>query len=350
MMKKAHQSVPTMQTIASRLGVSRMTVSFALNGNGRLSDEMRQKVLDVARELDFKPNQDAQRLKGQRPDTVNLFVLWLEPGVGSSKIRCIQDLFKMRGRDVPVHCAGLRNSANQANQVEVLAALRRDKPHALIAATGGLHVGAIEELQRYQAEGGLLVAYDHPANLDCDHVLFDREENTYQATRHLLELGHRDIGIGFHYNLRAGDPRYQGYRRALGEFNIEPRAQWGLEGLQAEDYTVAGVTMAQKFLALAQRPTAMAIINDYAAMAFLSELRKAGVECPRDLSLVGHDDHPLSRHNYVPLSTVTHPTQQIAESVAEYLLSRLDGYDGPPRTVTLQGQLVQRESATLNSR
>lgn len=339
-----------MQTIALRLGVSRMTVSFALNGNGRLSDEMRQKVLDVARELDFKPNQDAQRLKGQRPDTVNLFVLWLEPGVGSSKIRCIQDLLKRRGRDVPVHCAGLRDSTSEANQVEVLAALRRDKPRAIIAATGGLHDGAIEELRRYQDEGGILVAYDHPTRLGCDHVLFDREENTYQATRHLLELGHRDLGIGFHYDLWTGDARYKGYQRALREFNVEPRAEWNLEGLQTEDYAAAGVTMARQFLALSRRPTAMAIINDYAAMAFLSELRKSGVECPRDLSLVGHDDHPLARHNYVPLSTVTHPTQQIAESVAEYLLSRLAGYDGSPRTVTLQGQLVERESAVELSR
>ena len=335
-----------MQTIASHLGVSRMTVSFALNGTGRVSDKMRQKVLDVARELDFKPNLDAQRLKGQRPDNVELFVLWLEPGVGSSKIRLIQELLKARGYDVPVHCAGLRDSTSEANQAQIVAALRRQKPRALIAATGGLFRPALDELRRYQEEGGVLVAYDHPTDLPCDQTIFDREDNTYRATRHLLELGHRSIGIGFHHNLWTGDTRYKGYQRALSEFGLEPRAQWGLEGLQAEDYATAGVTMAQKFLALRERPSALAIINDYAAIAFLSELRHAGTECPRDVSVVGHDDHPLSRHNWVPLSTVTHPTAAIAEATVKFLLDRLSGEtDGEPRRVVLQGELIARHSA-----
>ena len=136
-MNRLPHSAPTMQTIASQLGVSRMTVSFALNGTGRVSDEMRQKVLDVARELDFKPNADAQRLKGQRLDDVALFVLWLEPGAGSSKIRLLQELLKEQGYNLPVHCAGLRDSTSEAKQVEVLSSLCRQRPRALIAATGG---------------------------------------------------------------------------------------------------------------------------------------------------------------------------------------------------------------------
>ena len=344
-MKPSESSTPTMQTIASQLGVSRMTVSFALNGTGRVSQEMRQKVLDLAHELDFRPNLDAQRLKGQRPNNVELFVLWLEPGAGSSKIRFIQELLKARGYNVPVHCAGLRDSTSESNQAEILAALRHQKPRALVAASGGLHRKALDELRRYQDEGGILATYDHATDLLCDQTVFDRVDNTYRATRHLLDLGHRDVGIGFHANLWQNDLRYRGYQRALREFGLEPRANWGLEGLQPEDYASAGVTMAQKFLSLRVRPTAMAILNDYAAMAFLSELRRAGVECPRDLSVVGHDDHPLSRYNSVPLSTVTHPARQIAESVAQHLISRLEGYDGPPRATQLQGELVQRDSA-----
>lgn len=335
-----------MQTIASQLGVSRMTVSFALNGTGRLSDGMRQKVLDVARELDFTPNLDAQRLKGQRPDNVELFVLWLEPGVGSTKIRGIQERLKSNGYRLPVHCAGLRNSTDEDNQAEIVAALRRQKPRALVTATGGLHRKALDELRRYQDEGGILVAYDHATDLHCDQTIFDREDNTYRATRHLLELGHRAVGIGFHFNLWKGDSRYLGYQRALGEFGLEPRAEWELEGQQPEDYAAAGVIMAHRFLALRERPSAMAVINDYAAMAFLSELRRAGIECPRDLSVVGHDDHPLSRHNYVPLSTVTHPTEEIAQTTVDFLLSRLRGEaTGEPRRAVLQGELIARQSA-----
>ncbi len=296
--------------------------------------------------MDFKPNADAQRLKGQRLDDVALFVLWLEPGVGSSKIRLLQELLKEQGYDLPVHCAGLRDSTSEANQVEVLSALCRQKPRALVAATGGLHTKAIEELQHYQEAGGVLVAYDHPTRLGCDHTVFDREDNTYRATRYLLELGHRNIGIGFHYTMRKGDLRYRGYQRALGEFGLESRADWELEGCQPEDYAAAGVTMAHQLLSLSESPTAMVIINDYTAMAFLSELRRAGVECPRDISVVGHDNHPLGQHNSVPLSTVTHPAQQIAESTVNFLMSRLSGeYDGEPRRTLITGDLIARQSA-----
>ena len=345
-MNPISNSAPTMQTIASQLGVSRMTVSFALNGTGRVSPEMRQKVLDVARELDFKPNADAQRLKGQRLDDVALFVLWLEPGAGSSKIRLLQELLKEQGYDLPVHCAGLRDSTSEAGQVEVLSALCRQKPRALIAATGGLHAKAIDELQRYQEAGGVLVAYDYPTRLLCDHAIFDREDNTYRATKYLLELGHREIGIGFHYALWKGDLRYRGYQRALDEFGLEPCADWELAGGQSEDYAAAGVTMAHRLLALAQRPAAMVIINDYATMAFLSELRKSGVECPRDISVVGHDNHPLGQHNSVPLSTVTHPARQIAQSTIDFLMSRLRGeYKGEPRREIIRGEIIARQSA-----
>ena len=190
------------------------------------------------------------------------------------------------------------------------------------------------------------MAYDHSTDLPCDHTIFDRIDNTYRATKYLLELGHREIGIGFHHTVWTGDLRYRGYQRALDEFGLQSRPEWELKGGQTEDYAAAGVTMARQLLALDSRPTAMVIINDYAAIAFLSELRKSGVECPRDISIVGHDNHPLGQHNSVPLSTVTHPARQIAESTVDFLMSRLRGeYDGEARHKTISGELIARQSA-----
>jgi DNA-binding LacI/PurR family transcriptional regulator len=104
--------------------------------------------------------------------------------------------------------------------------------------------------------------------------------------------------------------------------------------------------MASYFLSLKNKPTAVCIVNDYAALAFISEVQRAGVRVPDDVSVVGHDDRPIARYCNVPLTSVSHPVAEIAENVVNVLLDRLNGdCDAPYRTVTVRGGLVIRESS-----
>jgi DNA-binding LacI/PurR family transcriptional regulator len=110
-------------------------------------------------------------------------------------------------------------------------------------------------------------------------------------------------------------------------------------------YEEAGARLAEKFLKLKERPTAICIINDVTASTFVTQLHRAGVRVPQDVSVVGYDDTPAARYALVPLTTVSHPVEGIARPIIEMLLSRLDGsYNGAPRCVHVKGELIVRES------
>lgn len=342
---KQHPSV-TMADVAREVGVTKMTVSFALNGTGRVSEETRQMVLDVAHRLGFEPNPHAQNLSnGRSQNTIGLFALWFDLGTGTQKLQLIQSVLNRRGFDVPMYGIGLHDSHDEDAQAAALATMRRQQPLALVCFTQQLRPRALMELRRYQDEGGILVSYDYPVDLDCDTVLFDREDNTYQAAKHLLELGHRRIGYGDHGFALPQSARVRGLRRALKEFGGEWSDEWLLEGRYPQDYATGGYALAAEYLKLRERPTALCIVNDYAALVFMAELQRAGIRCPQDVSIVGHDDYDMSRHAAIPLTTVSHPSKAIAHQVAQLLLSRLDGiHHGEPRLEEVRGELIVRES------
>ncbi len=102
--------------------------------------------------------------------------------------------------------------------------------------------------------------------------------------------------------------------------------------------------MAHRFLALAERPTGICIVNDYAAFAFMVDITRAGIRVPQDISIVSHDNQSIASRCPVPMTAVSHPAEKIASTVVEMLLERMDGLDTPPRTVTIRGDLVERES------
>lgn len=337
----------TMADVAREAGVTKTAVSFALNGTGSVSPATRQIVVEAARRLGFEPNPHAQNLSnGRSNNTIGLFTLWVGLGVGAEKIVRIQTLLNARGFDVPLYGIGLHNSFEEETQVAALASIRRQRPRALMCFIQGMRAEALVELRRYRDEGGILVCCDYAVDVDCDQVIFDREDNTYQATKHLLQLGHRRIGYGSHSFLTPDNLRVRGFVRAMEEFGGQWRAEWLLEGRDSGNPEQGGQSLAAQFLSLADRPSAFCIVNDASALVFSGELERAGVRCPRDVSVVGHDDLALSRFASVPLTTVTHPSQSIAEHVTEFLLSRLNGeYNGPARKISVRGELILRQSA-----
>jgi DNA-binding LacI/PurR family transcriptional regulator len=140
--------------------------------------------------------------------------------------------------------------------------------------------------------------------------------------------------------------RLQGFRRALAEFGVSSGEEWFF---QNASYEMGGAEMARRFLEMEDRPTGLCIVNDYVALAFLVEVMRAGLRVPEDVSVVSHDNQPVALFCPVPLTSVSHPVEAIAQTVVEMLIERLEGSDAPPRTVTIQGELVQRESVAAPS-
>ncbi len=339
----------TLEDLASAIGMSRASVSRAFTGKGRISPQTREKVLQSARELGYQPNPHAQRLAGGRAlNTVGLFSLGLDYGVTTEKIKIIQQLLSEQGFHVPLYAYSSYSSVTSVRQVELMSSLRQQQPRAIICANRGLEPDALEQLKLYHDEGGIVVCYDYPVELDCDQVIFDREDNNYQATQHLLEMGHKKIGLYMEGDVKpnAQSPitgsRVRGFERALQRNNLSLNSDWMFCGSGGED---GGALLAQQFLALPDRPTGMCIVNDRSAVTFVNELQRAGMRVPDEVSVVSHDDQPIARYCSVPLSSATHPSQEIAEAVVEMLSSRFAGsYEGEAQHKWVRGTFIERES------
>ncbi len=339
----------TLEDLASHLGVSRSLVSLAFTGKGRISPTTKEKILAAARELDYQPNVHAQRLAGVRnQEMVGLFSLGLDFGVTTHKIKIIQQMLSEQGFHVPLYAYGDYSPIEMVQQAELLKSLRVQQPRAIVTATRGLKDETLEELRKYQQEGGIVVGYDYASELNCDHVVFDREDNNYQSAKHLLELGHRDIGLYMegdeqqHLDKQESGSRITGFLRAMEEYGAPVNPDWMFHGGRYEE---GGLLLAAQFLSLDERPTAICIVNDRAASAFLHEVMRAGANVPDELSVVCHDDQPVARCSAIPLTTMTQPVKRIAQSVVEMLTSRFDGsYEGAAREKIERGSFIERQS------
>lgn len=377
---------PTINDVAVALGMHKSTVSLALSGKGTISAETRRKVLETATQLGYEPNAHAQRLaQGQSATHVCIYSTSLDVGLATEKILMIQQALTTRSLEVPLYTGyvpeptsddldddgpahpGYREShlgELQARQVRQLIRLR---PRLIVAYAMRAHPLVLRELENYQKAGGTLIAYDIAIPVPCDQVVFDREDNAYRATLHLLEQGHRKIGFRIslpdHTSQRPDvirysdidrfeaqksyDPQAQrlsGFRRALKEYGLSLREEWFF---QTSTYEKGGAEMARQFLQLKERPTAIAIVNDYVAMAFMVEMLRAGIRVPEDLSIIGHDNQPIAEYCPVPLTTMTQPVDSIVQAVTDLVSRHIDTDplpSEPARTILLRGELVPRKS------
>jgi DNA-binding LacI/PurR family transcriptional regulator len=215
-------------------------------------------------------------------------------------------------------------------------------PEGIICNTAKLIEEDAGMLEEYQQKGGTLVCMHSELPLDCDQVIFDREENTYLAANYLLQAGHRDIGFCMFDAADFSQPRSRGFARALHEFGIKPKQRWLFEAGHDED---GGAMLAEKFLKLKKRPSALCIVNDMQAATFVHKMLRAGLRIPQDVSIVSLDDMPAARHCVVPLTAVTQPWIEMADTAVRFLLERMKKQQlWESRKIVFRGEIIERES------
>ena len=338
----------TMQDVARAVGVSPMTVSYALSGKRKISEETKTAILAAARELHFEPNTVAQRLrKGRCDKTIGFFSLDVDLSSRTRQSQIIQAQLNDLGFSVPVYAYGYKGREVLENQLELINTLISGRPRAIVFNTSGVQQPVFERLQDFVDEGGVAVCYGytHAAPVGCDQVVYAEAETFYLATRHLLQRGHRDVGFfNVGHRVPGGDMMREA-ARALAEFGLTAREDWLFPNDGTLTYEEDGELLAQRFLTLKQRPTAMVMANDYAAVAFMATLAQGGVRVPADVSVVGHNNDSIAPFGIVPLTTISNPIQEIAARVVELLTARLDENNSQaPRQQFVRGQLIERAS------
>ena len=346
--KRSHKPA-TLADVARLAGVVPMTASRAINGTGYVSAEVRERVLCAVATLQYRPNMLARSLKGRRlhavgvmlPDVANPFAAELVDG--------IQQVLDVAGY------SAFLTTAHRSVELESKA-LRAFVDHRLsgiIVATRGTEIGD-EAIAAITRQGVPVVTVGRPvqrARVDC--VTADHWHGAFEATSHLVQLGHRKIGfIGVSADHADKLRRFQGYADALKRHRIPLRTEWiaGPGASPAYSTEQDGYEAVMKVVEQKELPTALLCRNDYTAIGALHALRKSGLRVPQDVAVASFDNTPLAAFTTPPLTSVSQPIAEQGRRAAEFLLDRIEArVKNGRRELTLKCHLIVRESSDLRA-
>lgn len=338
----------TLADVAKAAGISKTTASHALSGRGYVASATRDTVLKLAGEMGFEADPLARVLSsGQNEKSVAFFTLDLDLSSRTRLLQLIQARLNDAGFSVPVHAYGYRGGDAASHQLEVMAGALSGKPRALVCNLAQMGEEAMLKLRRFVDDGGLCVAYGYEGfvPLSCDQVIYVEGDSFGLAARHLLELGHRELGVFSVGHRKPRGAMLRAIQRETEALGVELRDEWLFRNDGTLRYEEHGARLAQEFLELQRRPTAMIVANDYAAAAFVAVLQRNGVRVPDDVSVVGHDDDAIAPYAMVPLSTTSTPVEAMARQVVELLLLRLQSENSTPtQRIVVRGELIVRDS------
>ena len=327
----------TLADIARELGVSKMTVSRAINNHPLINAETRARVLEVARRLNYQPNQHARALATNRSHLIGVVV----PDLMHSYFAEIY-----RGVEAVARPLGYRNLICNTDED---AAKELDETEALLPRTDGLIVasslppGKVGFYKRIVREGAKVVFIDRRLKgLNCPVVTTDDVQVGVLATEHLIRLGHRRIGHLRGTTASTSEGRFEGYRRALEK-----------HGLPLDDSLVRdcgftereGYEATRLWLEEGGVPGAIFAVNDPAAIGAMQAFEEAGLRVGRDVALVGGGNIHYGDMLRVPLTTVSWSRSEMGQQAARLLLQLIEGEAPGQQQVVLPPELVVRSSS-----
>lgn len=322
---------PTMADVAQRAGVSRTLVSTIFRGIPGASARTRERVMDAANELGYRPDVAAQMLRRTR--SRNLGVLFTSRH--AFDLEFIEELYP---------------AAERYGYHLVLGAMTSTRDE----------YKAVEELLGYHSEALILLGPDLDADqlnvlagsvpivevarvvrrALIDVVRTDDENGLRQAVDHLVGLGHRKILHIDGGHMPSAAERRAGYEGGMLSHGLGEHVK-----IVPGDYTEeSGASAAAQILAWDDRPTAVIAGNDRCALGLLDSLRRGGVRVPEDISVVGYDDSRLARLSFVDLTSVRQDVRQMAELAVRAAAERLDENRAEPKSFVLEPTLTVRSS------
>lgn len=337
----AHKKSPTDITIfdvAREAGVSYSTVSRVVNNKSYVKPDTRERVAQAMSRLGYQANLHARSLAGGRSHVIGLLVHNMSTQYMTEIFRGIDDVLATHDYELMLYTTH-RRQTKESTYVNMMAR--------------GLADGLLIVLPR-QPEAYIesLRARDFPYVL-IDQVGIDEHDvsvtatnfqGAYDATSHLIALGHRRIGkiCGWMDMIGARD-RLEGYKAALADHGLPVDPQLIVIGDFEQS---SGYAAVETLLNLAEPPTAVFASNDVMAQGALERLRERNLQVPQDISLIGFDDIPLASILNPPLTTLRQPMVEMGRMATQMLLDWISNPGQKPTSVILSTQLILRESTS----
>ena len=321
-----------MADIAAKLGISIVSVSKGLSGKEGVSEEMRARILDTAREMGYALPAKADT--AARSATIGILVAdrhFDDSAFYSSLYRAVVNRCGAMGYNCMLEI--VMPEAENACAMPTL--LTGRKVDALIFM-GELRRRYLSTALQYSLPYMFLDFYDD--TIAGDSVLSDNVSGGYQMTEHLLQTGRRRIGfVGSITATSSIMDRYLGYCRALLTAGIEPRPDWRLEDRGPDGYWTP-------FTLPKEMPEAFVCNCDEVAFNLVERLHREGYRIPQDIAVTGYDDYRFSTISRPQLTSYRIDVDGMAAAVVAQLRRKLSGKASLAPTTMVPGAFVRRES------
>jgi LacI family transcriptional regulator len=330
----------TIKDVAKKVNVSIATVSRVLNGQGGYSKATEEKVLNAIKELGYQPNAFARGLISNKSNTIAILFPEVSSQFSSKILRGVEETMHGFGSSVIV-CNTASHGQRTMKYLQLLAEKRVD---GILFVSEIITEEYFDKLESMHIPVVLVAteSYQYP----LPFVKVDDKHAAFTATDYLIKMGHHKIGMisGNKEDIIAGQPRIDGYKQALANkgLTFNEKNIVHSKGFSFTD----GLDSLPKLLEQAPDISAVFAASDAIAMGAISSAYKMGIKIPKDLSIIGYDNLPISEMSIPPLTTVAQPLEKMGSVAAEMLFSMMDTRHKVESRI-MPHTIIERESVRI---
>jgi DNA-binding LacI/PurR family transcriptional regulator len=323
MKSKGRKAPVTAVDIARKTGLSTSTVSVVLRGlaeQRKIPATTADRVLRVARELNYVPNQWARNLRRQRSGMIGVILASFRWDWAQELVRGMSEVFDPQGYTpfVAVHSY----DPDRARRELSACLQRRDEAIIMVPLPG------LEDLYAQSQGMGLPLIFvgDRPATMpEANFVAWDSPTDTRLAIEHLIQIGRKRIGfLGFDYPMPLNLARYEAYRSVLARAGLPADERWvARSSMMLPPTEIIEQSIVKLLESDHPKPDALFVQHDGLAILLLDALTMRGIRVPEQVALIGMGDYPITRHACISLSTVKEPISEIGRQSAQVALDLL---------------------------
>jgi LacI family transcriptional regulator len=334
--------VITIKDIAKMLNISVATVSRALRDTYDVNKETREKVLNIASKLNYKPNFNATALAHGRTHTIGVILPFITNYYFSTVITGIQEIAYNANYNIILYITN-DSSERELSIIENLPVSSLDGLLVSVASNSDSR----HALQELINKGVSVVFFDRViANMKTSKVMQDDYNGAFAAVEHLISQGYTKIAhIAGPKGLDLTERRLQGYLDALKKNKIAARKEWILYSGFSQ---ACGEEDTCRLLGCDQKPDAIFAVNDRKAIGAMLVLKNKKIVIGKEIGVVGFTDDPLCTIIAPSLTTIAEPAFQVGKSSCELLLKHIKKKNFSPEEVILPAKLIVRESSQRN--
>lgn len=337
----AKKNKTTIKDIANVLNISAAAVSKALHNDSRISEKTKKAVRQVAKNLNYQPNHLASALRSGKSNLVGVIVPKTNSNFFSATIHNIEEVLNEKGYNIII----TQSNESYEKECKNIDALLYTQVDGIIASMANETVN-LEYYEKIKSAGIPLITFDRGENdLNVDYIGIDDYDSSHTIVDHLVAQGCKRIAhIGGFKRTRIYNNRIRGYIDALKKHSLPIEESLLIESnLTVED----GRKKMLQLLELENRPDAVYVAGDYAALGALQILNENNINIPNEIALVGFGDEPFAKMVSPAITSINQHSYKIGRIAAETFLNYVnqDKVKQSFNKIILDAELIVRASS-----